>query len=111
MAEVDFSHARIQPWSNNSKNPTTSASVSLGGMTDLYNSSIQSISSTITRTNLVDQQKQLVYQYSGSFTASGIEFYLVAYDGSSYNGWKISNISFNSGDTFIFQIQADLICQ
>ena len=111
MAEVDFSHARIEPWSNNSNNPTTSACVSLAGMTDLFNSSIQSISSTITRTNLVNQQKQLVYQYSGRFTASGTEFYLVAYDGSFYNGWKVSNISFSSGDNFIFQIKADLICQ
>lgn len=111
MAEVDFSHARIQPATSygghsNLENPAKYQYVSLATVDYLYDINENTIAS-LNRTQLVNQQKQLVYQYSGTFTASGTEFYF----GHSLAIWKVSNISFSSGDTFIFQIQADLICQ
>jgi len=111
MAEVDFSHAKIVPatsyaGSTSLRNPTYNSGVTLA-MTSPHNSSGQEIVSTYNVVELVNQQKELAYLWTGTFNASGTEFYMV-YNGA---GWRIYNISFNSGDTFIFQIKADLICQ
>ena len=115
MAEVDFSHAKIAPATSYSGsttvNPTANSDVSLNPTGYyLYNSNGSSISSAIYPTRLVNTQKQMVFQYQGTFTASGTEFYVITV-GSYMAAWRVYNISFNSGDTFIFQIKADLICQ
>ena len=112
MAEVDFSHAKIEPattaWEN-FINPTSVAYVTLSAASGfIYNSSATTIGN-ISATKLVDAQKQLVYQYQGTFSASGTEFYTTT--GQAHSAWRVYNISFNSGDTFIFQVKADLICQ
>ena len=117
MAMVDFSNARIEPNSSNTgtsltwKNPTGNANVTLAvSSAYLRDSSLNVISSAYNRTLLVNEQKQLMYLYQGTFTASGTEF-LIHEDSGHLAGWRISNISFNSGDTFTFKIRADLICQ
>ena len=119
MAEVDFSNARIEPCnvvitSSTNVNPTKFTNVSLWN-NPLYIYSVSQGHTTAigngTETRLTNQQKQLVYLYQGTFSASGTEFYILNSDSSSHAGWKISNISFNSGDTFVFKIRADLICQ
>lgn len=107
MAEVDFSHARIQPWYNN---PTIKSNLCLN-TAYLYDITAYTTEIGIGNcTQLVNQQKQLVYQYQGTFNTSGTEFGVWTL-GGTIGGWKVSNISFSSGDTFIFQIKADLICQ
>lgn len=111
MAEVDFSNAKIAPgvtyagltWQNPSKN----ANVSLAANSYLYDANENPVSTGLVRTRIKNAQKQLVYSYSGTFSTSGTEFYLV----DSYAGWRVWNISFNAGDTFVFKIRADLICQ
>ena len=110
MAEVDFTNARIEPSSlGNWVNPTNAADVSLNNYSYyLLDSSGSSISSALSPTQLINQQKQLMFLYQGTFTASGTEFYIRPT--SSLSGWKVSNISFNSGDTFVFQINATLTC-
>lgn len=115
MAEVDFSHAKIAPATSfngsTTVNPTANSDVSLNpNGYYLYNSNGDSISSAMYPTKLINTAKQMVLQYSGTFTASGTEFY-VRTVGSYMAAWRVYNISFSSGDTFIFQIKADLICQ
>lgn len=118
MAEVDFSHAKIEPmavgvWSEypNTKNPTEGNNVTLTGSMVIFRNGGVAYTISYTRTDLVNQQKKLVYQYQGTFPTSGSEFHLFNRISSDVYGWRIYNISFNSGDTFVFQIQADLICQ
>ena len=113
MAELNFSNARIEPatlsgWINS----TVNVYVSLEGATAIYNASGSQVGNITTRTRLINQQKQLMYLYRGSFMASGTEFYLRDFDVSAqaHSGWKISNISFSNGDTFVFQINASLVC-
>ena len=112
MAEVDFSHARIEPSTLVNANPTSKSELSLN-TNNLYSYGSTSYTTEIgigTCTRLVNQQKQLVYQYQGTFNTSGTSFGVWTLGGTIV-GWKVSNISFNSGDTYVFQIQADLICQ
>lgn len=110
MAEVDFSHAKIEPsgFDANYVNPTARNDVSLSASSGwIYNSSAGTIGN-IYSTKLVNEAKQIVYQYQGTFSASGTEFYMGTGD---YTLWRVFNISFNTGDTYIFQVKADLICQ
>ena len=53
--------------------------------------------------------KNLVLSYSGKFTANGTEFYFGPGSGSA-NKWKMTGISFQSGDTYNFQIPVTLTC-
>ena len=113
MAEVDFSNAKIAPgvtyasltWQNPTKN--TNVSLASNTFSYLYDANDNPVSTGLVRTRLKNVQKQLVYLYQGTFSTSGTEFYLV----DSYAGWRVWNISFNAGDTFMFKIRADLICQ
>ena len=109
MAEVDFSNAIIAPSDMQSRNPTVREYASLNTAW-IRNSSGTAIGSG-NYTMVSEEQTKVVFQYQGSFSASGTEFYIIYNYMSNYSGWKISNISFNSGDTFNFKIQADLICQ
>ena len=111
MAVVDFSNARIEPANLAGRfyqNPTMNSYVTLySGVTNFFDASGNIISSLTIR-QLTNEQKHFVNQYQGTFSASGTEFYIQY----QYNaGWKVSNIAFNSGDTFDFTIRADLICQ
>ena len=109
MAEVDFSNARLEP--KGTKNPTTIFRLGLDNSSNsgrLYTSNGTEIASG-SCTLLINQQKKLMFLYQGTFTASGTECYI--YWNSGDELWKMSNISFNSGDTYVFQIRADMINQ
>lgn len=113
MAEVDFSNARIEPastWQSQTlQNPTKNAYVSLGA-TGSANNYLYDINgnriASLTRSQLINQKKQLMYLYQGTFTTSGTSFIL----GDDLAAWKVSNISFQNGDTYVFQINATLTC-
>lgn len=113
MAEVDFSNAKIEPvdiWQSQyvMYNPTANEYLGLASSyhTRLYDSNQQQISSTFTRTQLINQSKQFMYIYQGVFSASGTEFYILG----DNVVWRVYNISFQSGDSYVFQINASLIC-
>lgn len=112
MAMVDFSNARIEPRSNATVNNTSVANVALEAYSgNLYNAAGSAVVGTGTVTQLINQQKQLMYLYQGTFSASGTEFYFSPQTyAPTILGWKISNISFQSGDTYVFQINANLVC-
>ena len=112
MAEVDFTNARIAPATSypggsTAYNPTYDAYVSLTKYNKFVNAGGGNITSSFNRTTVKDQQKQFVLMYNGTFSANGTEFYILGDAGA----WRVYNITFSSGDTFVFSIKADLICQ
>lgn len=108
MAQVDFTNARIAPATLGGSNPTKNAYLNLN-TTALVDASDNVIVSGYSSQLIKNEQKQFVYMYSGTFTTSGTECYLRYATTSGW--WKISNITFSSGDTYQFSIKADLICQ
>ena len=108
MAMVDFTNAKIEP-ATSMNNPTYTTDVGLNN--SILSSSGSIITSGATRTRIVNEQKQLVYLYQGTFTASGTEFRIQMETGQGiYTSWRVYNISFADGDTYLFQVKADLIC-
>ena len=105
MAQVDFSNAVIEP--AGTKNPIGTVYVNLRNTSGyLRNASGTTIGSG-SYSSLVSESKQYIIQYRGTFSASGTEFYVYsANDGK----WRVSNITFNSGDTYEFMINATLTC-
>lgn len=105
MAEVDFSNARIEPVGTQNMMSYNYLDLNTTILRDANN---DYISNSFTPSRLINEQKQLIYLYQGTFTVGGTEFYMYFSDGRGQ--WKVSNISFNSGDTFVFQINATLTC-
>lgn len=106
MAQVDFTNAHIEPVGSDSsiykENDVSLKPISF------YNASGSSIASpnyTVTK----NESNNLVYTYTGSFYASGTEFYLYGYNMTSAKKWRVYNINFASGDTFNFKISAKII--
>lgn len=119
MAVVDFSNAIIEPTSYTipgvsyaSVNPTYRSHVALG-VSAFFDVNFTTVTQSLSVTTVSDQSKQLVVQFQGTFSGSGTEFYMLNYSGGGYvlTCWKVSNISFNSGDTFLFKVKANLVCQ
>ena len=112
MAQVDFSNARITPTTNpwgHSANPTGTEYANLNVSNGIYDASGNGLVSNFSMNILKNANRQFVFLWSGTFTASGTEFYIVS--SSGYSAWKVSNITFNAGDTYTFSISANLICQ
>ena len=104
MAQLDLSHAHIIPvYANPGK-------FSYLGLNDTASTHLRNASGT----ELSDGSKNLIntakdtfkIQYSGTFKASGTEFYIAF---SNYNVWKVTNVSFSSGDTYSFIVKANIM--
>ena len=107
MAEVDFSNAIIEPIISGNINSSSSEYLNLN-TSGIKNSNGTSIVTSNSKTVLINEKKQFLILYQGTFTESGTELYVSA---SVYSGWwRIRNISFSSGDTYTFQINASLVC-
>ena len=105
MAAVDFSNARISVDPTRTKSPIFPVYLNLGS--NYFSDSNGNVINTGTFTRDVDEQSKLSYKYSGTFTASGTEFYFGDYY-SWQQRWHISNITFRSGDTYEFKVTAYL---
>ena len=108
MAFVDFSNAQLHLPSDASFNITDRGNASLD-YGYLFNALGQNISTNESYQKLQDESKKLAYSYAGTFTASGTEFYF----GSSSaipTKYKITGISFQSGDNYSFEIPVTLTC-
>ena len=109
MAEIDFSNAKLEPYLHNP--------MSLDLYVGLYritNSSGQSIagSSAGTAQYIADTSgayTTMIVIISGTMSASGTEFYMATAESTGNIGWRVSNISFQSGDTFYLQIQCKIV--
>ena len=111
MAQVNFSNAVLTPPSAFMFN---TGSFGIGANNNdakkLWNSRGSSITSNFTVTIIINEQSRKVAQYQGTFSVSGTEFYFGDGASDATKKWKISNISFESGDTYNFQIPVNLIC-
>lgn len=102
MAQVDFSHAKLEPKSTGERPITYSDIMRLNYSNYIYDSSGNIIASNVTKTILSETNSKVSILYVGQFTASGTECYPSAYN------WRISNISFSAGDTFSFVIDVEV---
>ena len=111
MAQIDFSNAHIEPVKNPAANGVTDVGLTAGYIL-MPTTGTSFNSMTPTRTLIKNDPKNLMYQYSGTIPSgnSGTELYLCPNTGSLSNSWwRIYNISYSAGDTFIFQISANII--
>ena len=106
MALVDFSSAVITPAPTDTVIPATYRWVNLQA-TNLLDSSGNTIG-TVSCSGTDVSSKERKFSYTGSFSASGTEFYIAGRDRAG--AWKISNVSFQNGDICIFDITAKIIC-
>lgn len=115
MAFVDFSNATIECISGTGNYSAYKADY-LGLYTNYFRNS-DNISSgvsiaNITRSLIERPNGGFMVVYSGSIKSnySGTDLIIFDQVGTSpyYNYWKISNISYNGGDTFSFAINVDL---
>lgn len=104
MAQVDFTNAHIQPYGNNPIYEQGDAG--LANVTNFYNSSGTAIA-TVSKSVITDDPKKLVFNLSGTFSASGTEFY-IGTSGSDFV-YRVFNIHFSNGDTFIFRFNANIV--
>jgi len=110
MARCDFSNARLEAIG---ANPITNRSrLGLENSDQLFkiqNGSFVSITTNQSRTAVTVKSTILKYIFNGTFTESGNSFYFgIAgnYSVQTNGYWKMSNISFNAGDTYSFEIDA-----
>ena len=103
MAQVDFSSAVLDV--NTGKKPITLAYyLFLNNYQYLLNSSGTPISSSSTKNVVSETSTKTSVLYAGRFDTSGTEFYL----GNNGNAvWKVSNISFSTGDTYSFVVDIE----
>lgn len=105
MAQLDLSNAHI---SVANISPLENANLSLNQSWNFRNASKVQISNG-NGSQASRDKDGILLRYYGTFTASGTEFYL--FSNNSYgNHWRISNVSFSSGDTYDFTIAANLTC-
>lgn len=105
MAQVDFSNAVFEPLiSSQNINPMgfNYGRLGLRSGNVFTDSSDNSITSSLTVNVVKKTTKEYVLSYIGTFSASGTEFYIK--DSTVTKIWRVSNISFASGDTFTLQI-------
>lgn len=104
MAEVDFSHAVLDV--NGSEKPLAqNPYLRLQSHTFYYNGNPVTDASAGRVSIITDTPTKVSILYVGTFIASGTEFY-IAY--SQYAGtFRVSNISFSSGDTYSFIIDIE----
>ena len=119
MAVVDFSNAIIKPQSAfNGHTPWARGNYygvcDANNRVHIYDASGNTLNSSqyITPTFQVLTPTKVAIIISGSFASgitSGTKFYLGRGSGASAElFWEISNISFQAGDTFSFQLDFDL---
>ena len=112
MARVDFSNAVIEFVGSGQ---VFSVNAPYFGLLDfngtsfrpLYNSEGNTIS-TGNPSTATYNQKGFTVTRTGTFTTAGTEFYIRANIGASTPIVRISNIVFNTGDTYSFDIKIDV---
>jgi hypothetical protein len=108
MAYVDFSNAKIECIHKGALGKAYFGLDGSGGtmFLNLFNSDGDSITSASTATAEVSLEGFKIIR-TGTFTESGTEFYIKVYNmvvGGTDIAWKISNVLFNEGDSYSFEI-------
>lgn len=111
MAQVDFSNAHLDVFEGNeyvnTYNPMNHdlymrlRSSAAEYFYDLQGNSISRINPTVSI--IYESPTKVSILYVGEFTASGTSFLIGLYSQSGnrkFAGWKVTNVSFNSGDSY-----------
>lgn len=107
MAQVDFSNATIE-YITTAPNEWDLAYLMLKSSA-LWNSSGGLINQNAAVNKTSETGSKVSFVYTGAFISAGTEFYFRSYFGTRDMAWKVSNISFDSGDTYSFQIDLELV--
>ena len=104
MAQLDLSNAHITPIYP----PANIASYLFlnSGNYLFFNENGTQITEGSSGSILVEQTSYFKIYYSGTFTASGTEFYIGRVNLQPI--WRVSGVSFSVGDTYAFTIRADI---
>lgn len=108
MAQVDFSNAVLDVNTGYKPLPVNEY-IALGdlGYPPLMNIGGTSITTNSGKSIITNTPSKVSILYTGTFTSAGTEFYIVKDDTANLY-WKVSNISFNSGDTYSFVIDIEV---
>jgi len=111
MAQVDFSNAvlDVNPdmSSSSSSYPLTMTSyLNFDNTSTLFDSSGNPISSNQSKTIITNTPTKVSILYAGTFTVNGGTKFYMGY--STRRPWMVSNISFNSGDTYSFVVDIEV---
>lgn len=74
---------------------------------NLYDSEGNQLTSNVSRTMVINTPDKRAWVYAGTFIASGTEAYFCVVN-TTDKDWKISNISFSSGDIYSFEVEVSL---
>lgn len=107
MAQIDFSNATIE-YITTAPNEWNQAYLMLNSSA-LWNSSNSLINQNAAVNKTSETGSKVSFVYTGTFTSAGTEFYFRSYFEPRDMVWKVSNISFDSGDTYGFQIDLELV--
>lgn len=103
MAQLDLSNAHITPVYSPANDGTYLILTPTNWkFSDANGTDISSGSGSI----LVQTTSYFKVYYSGTFTASGTQFYIGKVN--SQPVWRVSGVSFASGDTYAFTIKANI---
>ena len=109
MAQVDFSNAVLDAYAG--KPFGQNYYLNFDNTPTLYDISAQVIGSGSKRI-ISNTPSKVSILYIGTFSASGTEFYIAmsknATTGTIVFAWKVSNISFSSGDSYSFVIDIEV---
>lgn len=100
MAQVDFSNAVLDV-SGNNKPMTSSSYLDITGSSTMSNASGTRITSGEANSILSNTPSKVSILKTGTFNSSGTECFISG-------KWRISNISFSSGDTYSFVIDIEV---
>jgi len=102
MAVVDFSNAILDVYDNTKKPMTVTDYMKLGSSSYLYDEQGQPINSNNTMSILSNTPTKVSILYTGAFISSGTSFH------TDQSQWKVTNISFSSGDSYAFVIDIEV---
>ena len=107
MAQIDFTNATLDAYIGN---PMAQGSyLRMNADSYLYDTSGNNISASASRSVILNTPAKASVQYTGTVNASGTEFLLGVQKSSNTItfAWKVSNVSFSSGDTYDFIVDIE----
>ena len=103
MAQVDFSNAVLDVYNDKPLTYGSYLQLNNSGAPYFHNLAGNYIS-VPTKSIILNTPQNVSILFTGVFNSAGTEFYI----GDSAKEWKVSNISFSSGDTYSFVIDIEV---
>ena len=105
MAQVDFSNAVLAPYGTNPLRRTKASFDSyISAQKKCVDVNGNQITSSYNISTSHETNDSFDVEATGTFSTSGTEMYIYYFE----THWRVSNISFNSGDTFVLNVHVEL---